>query len=169
MIIRSVHKDHYTLIRNQSIRDSRLSLRATGILALFLSLPDDAVLTRENIARLKPKDSMWAVRAALKELVDAGYLERHRVRLPDGRMVTESVLHEEPKVAYQPSVDRPSVGQPALRSNKEGPAHASPPPPPEYVCAACGVKADYMRRDETWWCKEHYHGAGLRVVGDGQA
>lgn len=177
MIIRVDHENHYTVIRNKTLRDSRLSFRARGLLAYLLSLPDETRVSRDTLAKVGP-DGERAIRNALQELTAAGYLTRERVRQPNGRLVTETTLRERPvgakdagevtAGALRPSGSRPSGKRPSLRSNKEGAPAAGAATPPEYLCAACGAVATAMAADATWWCGEHraeYHDhSRLRVV-----
>jgi hypothetical protein len=51
--------------------DRRLSLAALGLLAYLLSLPPDQDVTAESLA---DRDSPQEIRAALRELRDAGYV-----------------------------------------------------------------------------------------------
>ncbi|MEW6472746.1 MAG: hypothetical protein AB1679_10780 [Actinomycetota bacterium] len=176
MIIRVEHRDHYTVVRNNSVRDSRLSFRATGILTYLLSLPDDTPLSREHLADVK-QDGIRSVRAGLQELAEAGYIKYQKTQDAHGHWRTEATVYECPTEGakratgkgHEPKARKPTVGEPtignraAIRSNKEGAASSTPPPPPEYLCAACGAEARYMRPDESWWCQEHYR--TIRVVG----
>jgi hypothetical protein len=78
----------FTVIRNAVINDGRLSLEARFILIYLLSKPDTwSVSTQDliNQSRDSARPSRKAViYAALKELIDAGYL--HRRRLAEGGM-----------------------------------------------------------------------------------
>lgn len=165
VIIRVDHQTHYTVIRDKTIRDSRLSFKARGLLVYLLSLPDDTLLDRE-LLRAAGTDGAFAIRTALQELTGHGYIEHKLVQDKYGKWRTEAIVRERPKGQRTDGgktaigLSQPDGGKPATkRSTKEGTsAHASPPPSPpyKYQCAACGVEAEYMRRDETWWCEPHY-------------
>lgn len=96
MIIRVAHRDHYTVIRNKTLRDSRLSFKARGLLAYLLSLPDDTTLDRRRLEDAGP-DGAYAIRMALQELVNAGYLRHEKRQDEHGRWRTEATLYEVPK------------------------------------------------------------------------
>lgn len=132
MIIRVVrHEQNFTIIDNAVLRDCTLSFKATGLLAYLLSMPDEWSPRRDQLAEVKT-DGVASIRAALKELTDAGYLVRRVERLPDGRTVTVSEIHERPsspmaenrpvemrkshsqRPKNRPVVDQPAVNQPPL-------------------------------------------------------
>lgn len=158
MIVRVRHDDHFTIVRNQSVRDHRLSYKATGLLVYLLSLPDDTRITREELAGCK-RDGKESVRTALQELARAGYLERTVTRLPNGRRITETTLSE---VSTSATTARFSTARKTsasksgtLRSNKGGAARKARADPEKYFCAACGERASRMAADATWWCDAH--------------
>lgn len=148
MIIRVAHSDHYTVIRNHTLRDSRLSLKATGLIAYLLSLPDDTALDRRHLEGAK-SDGAYAIRMALKELVDTGYLRHDKRQDERGLWRTEWTLYEVPKVprtggGKSATGSRLSGGgKPATksRSNKEkGPRYeesARAPSPLEDILNQC--------------------------------
>jgi hypothetical protein len=129
VIIRVIrHETNFTVIDNACLRDCTLSFKATGLLAYLLSMPDEWTPRRDQLAEVKT-DGVASIRAALAELTAAGYLVRKVERLPDGRTVTVSELHERPvaenrpvgvrkshlqPVVNQPVVDQPAENQPAL-------------------------------------------------------
>ena len=74
----------FTVISNELMRDSRLSLKAKGLQALILSLPPDWDMTIEGLAAIcfECSDTISSI---LKELEAAGYLSRYRERNSSGR------------------------------------------------------------------------------------
>ncbi|WP_371617335.1 helix-turn-helix domain-containing protein [Streptomyces sp. NBC_00454] len=115
------HADHYTVIGNHLAQHRSLSLVAIGLAAYIQSLPAGA---RVGIKRLTERFREGEVRisGALRELETHGYLERSRVRLASGQMVTRTV-----------SCNRPSARQ-SLRSPGTGPEpvrEVAPEPEPE--------------------------------------
>lgn len=77
IIHRSHHAQHYVVVPNAIARDKRLSFRARGLLVMLLSLPPDWHVTADMLAADNP-DSRTAIRAAMRELREAGYVEVHR-------------------------------------------------------------------------------------------
>lgn len=73
-----IHGDHargFTPIDNRFLRDKRLTLKAKGLLALMLSLPDDWKFSAEGLAAIL-REKRDAVTTALQELEACGYLTR---------------------------------------------------------------------------------------------
>ena len=70
---------NYTVMSNHHLQDKRLSLKAKGLLSYMLSLPDDWDYTLKGLAAIN-KESVDAIRTAIWELEDAGYVVRTRVR-----------------------------------------------------------------------------------------
>ena len=122
-VYRSEKKNNYTRISNSVFKDTRLSLKATGILCLMLSLPDDWDYSVEGLAKLV-KDGKDSVKSALKELEKSGYLVRKRHRLPNGCLDTaEYNIYEEPisvdKNANAPETENPLQVFPQVDSPSE--------------------------------------------------
>ena len=82
-IIRQKSKQYVT-ISNEVMRDKDLSLKAKGLYALVMSLPDDWDFTLKGICAIS-KENYTAVNSAIKELIDAGYCTREQARA-DGRI-----------------------------------------------------------------------------------
>ena len=76
-VFRVERTQNYTVMSNYHLRDRRLSLKAKGLLSLMLSLPEDWDYTLSGLARisLAGKD---AIRAAVVELEQAGYVQRRQ-------------------------------------------------------------------------------------------
>lgn len=80
MAIIRVEKCHdYTIMSNYHLRDTRMSLKAVGLLSKILGLPDSWVYTVDGLVRIC-KEGKDAVTAALKELEECGYLHREQTR-----------------------------------------------------------------------------------------
>ena len=76
--IRRVKNRNYTVICNEVFKEKELSLKAKGLYALVMSLPDDWDFSLKGICELN-KENYTAVNNAIKELIDAGYCQRCRV------------------------------------------------------------------------------------------
>lgn len=102
---------HFTIIRNDAIRDSSLSFRARGILAAILSHDEGWGTSSEELAR-GGTEGRDAIRTALSELETAGYLKRERRQDSRGRWATIAVVYDEPpKTDFQASVLQSSENQ----------------------------------------------------------
>lgn len=75
---------HYVPVPNEWVRDSRLSFRARGILALLLAEADGRDVSVAHLVT-RTAEGKAAIESALKELERLGYLAREQRRGPDGR------------------------------------------------------------------------------------
>lgn len=98
-VIRVNHNTNYTVMSNVHLRDMRLSLKAIGLLSKILSLPPEWDYTVEGLTAIC-KDGVTAVKSALKELKDCGYLIVTK-RMPNetdtGRIEYEYEIFEQPQ------------------------------------------------------------------------
>lgn len=108
----------YTVMANHHLRNTALSLKAKGLLSLMLSLPDDWDYTQKGLAKIC-RDGVDSIAAAVKELEDAGYVIRERVRDNKGHVgEMEYTIMEQPS----PKRDFPIQGN----SVQENPAQEKP-------------------------------------------
>jgi hypothetical protein len=84
VIHRSKHAQQFVIVPNRIARDRRLSFRARGLLVMLLSLPAEWHITTDMLAEDNP-ESRTAIRAAMAELRDAGYVEVHNEQDSGGR------------------------------------------------------------------------------------
>lgn len=95
-VIKCEKKKNYTVMSNRHLRDTELSCKACGLLSKMLSLPKDWDFTIRGLTAIC-KDGECAVRSALKELEDRGYLVRVTVRREGGQITdVEYRIFEEP-------------------------------------------------------------------------
>lgn len=100
-----VHKDeNYTTISNTHLRDSRLTLKAKGLMTLVLSLSPDWNYSITGLAAIC-KEGTTAVKAALKELKECGYLTITKLPPTKGNSTFE-YLYE----FYEEPLDTDSLG-----------------------------------------------------------
>ncbi|MGX6604811.1 hypothetical protein ACWKSP_22185 [Micromonosporaceae bacterium Da 78-11] len=101
MIKRAVRPNSgFLLIRNDVVRDRRLSYRARGLLCAMLSYPDNWQFNRDWLAGQSEQEGQHAVRTALQELERYGYLKRERRKDPEtGKFGWEHVLYDTPQSA----------------------------------------------------------------------
>lgn len=126
-IIRNARKAHFTIVPNEGLRSDGLSLQAKGLLALMLSFPDDWQYNLKHLETLST-NGRDAHRAALNELIDAGYAVWRTVHKEDGTLAGRELVvsdtpldHRAPEKPSDGSTVRlknrpsgkPSVGKPA--------------------------------------------------------
>jgi hypothetical protein len=93
-IIRSRRPDgHFTILGNEVLRDTELSLKARGLLAMLLSFPPGWRTSSERIAATGP-DGRDAIRTALRELEQRGYVVRRKVQDELGRWQTITIVRD---------------------------------------------------------------------------
>ena len=112
----------YTVMSNHHLRNHTLSLKAKGLLSQMLSLPDDWDYTLQGLAQIN-KESIDAIREAVRELERAGYIKRSRERDERGCLRgTVYTIYEQPHAEptpeeptqEKPALDNPTLEKPAL-------------------------------------------------------
>lgn len=100
----------YTVMCNHHLRNRDLSLKAKGLLSQMLSLPEDWDYTLKGLSHIN-REQIDAIRAAIRELEQAGYIVRSRERDNQGRLRgADYVIYEQP----QPVSDSPALENPML-------------------------------------------------------
>ena len=105
----------YTVMSNHHLRNRALSLKAKGLLSQMLSLPEDWDYTLQGLARIN-RESIDAIRQAIRELEQAGYIQRSRERDEKGRLRgADYVIFELPQpvpASVSPTVENPTLENP---------------------------------------------------------
>ena len=109
----------YTVMSNHHLRNKELSLKAKGLLSQMLSLPEDWDYTLAGLSLIN-REKIDAIREAVRELENAGYIQRSRERDEKGRLRgTTYVIYEQPPkldlpTLEKPTLDNPTQGKPTL-------------------------------------------------------
>ena len=105
----------YTVMSNNHLRNRNLSLKAKGLLSQMLSLPEDWDYTLQGLARIN-RESIDAIRQAIRELEQAGYIQRSRERDEKGRLRgADYVIFELPQpipASVSPTLENPTLENP---------------------------------------------------------
>ena len=101
-IIRVEKNRNYTVINNEFLRNKELSLKAKGLLAVCLSLPDDWNWSIAGLVAIC-KESITSVRSSLKELEEYGYVTILKTKDDKGRFIYEYTIYETP-VSVSPDI-----------------------------------------------------------------
>ena len=105
----------YTVMSNHHLRNRALSLKAKGLLSQMLSLPEDWDYTLQGLARIN-RESIDAIRQAIRELEQAGYIQRSRERDEKGRLRgADYVIFELPQPV--PALTKTRIGTRAFASS----------------------------------------------------
>ena len=98
----------FTIMSNYHLRDKNLSLKAKGLLSQMLSLPEEWDYTLAGLACIN-KESKGAIRSAVNELEQAGYITRRQTTTEGGRFGCNEYLIRERPVLPSPLPENPTT------------------------------------------------------------
>ena len=126
MTVFRVHKTKdFTVMSNHHLRDKSLTLKAKGLLSVILSLPDDWKYSIAGLAAIC-KEGTSAVKSALQELTDAGYVTVTKLypnQTETGRIEYIYDIHERPQALKKQGIENlpleilPLENQPLQNTN----------------------------------------------------
>lgn len=123
-IIRVSKKENpFAQIDKRPINEKRLSWKARGILCYLLSKPDDWQVNVWDLIKQSEKDGEAAVRSALKEMRQLGYMVLKSKKNKVGKIekweyiIYENPVGDFPQVEF-PQVDFPQVENQGLNNNE---------------------------------------------------
>lgn len=112
----------YTVMANHHLKNKDLSLKSKGLLSQMLSLPEDWDYTLKGLSMIN-RESIDAIREAVRELERAGYIVRTRERNEFGHLKgTDYTIYEKPHLVVDPSEikeplsERPVLDKPMLEN-----------------------------------------------------
>jgi len=143
-IIRSQKpSEHYTVIRNDILRDESLSFRARGILTYILSNVDTWRTDATTLSKIGG-EGRQAIQTAINELKSAGYIESKKVQDPlTGRWTTEVTVYDIPKHKREKSEaldTETSIAIEMVRDIWETTSHSEQPPIAVVKIVAAAIK-----------------------------
>lgn len=100
-VIRVEKNREYVVMNNRFLRNKEMSLKAKGLLALCLSLPDDWDYSINGLVAIS-KENLTAIRSGLKELEKLGHLKINKKKNEQGRFEYEYVIYETPAIENLP-------------------------------------------------------------------
>lgn len=112
---------NYTVISNVFLKDVELSLKAKGLLAYLLSLPNDWSVYASELTN-RHKDGITSIYSAIKELETAKYVIRERIR-ENGKLkgvdyiVSETPILEKPNLENLKQENLKEENQPLTNTN----------------------------------------------------
>lgn len=89
----------FVVMHNRFLRNKEMSLKAKGLLAMCLALPDDWEYSINGLCAIC-KESQTSIRSALKELETFGHLKRDRMQNEKGQFIYEYVIYEIPHSGF---------------------------------------------------------------------
>ena len=121
-VIRVQKNSNYVVMNKTALHDPRLSWKAKGLHAYMLSMPNDWKFYDDDLVK-HAKDGKDALKSAIKELKQYGYMRRERRQNEQGKFEWETIVYEEPYTENpsmeKPSMENPSMENPQLLNNKE--------------------------------------------------
>lgn len=127
-IVRTPRRGRFATIPNALLRDTGISDRARGLLCRMLSHQDGRGPASAAELAEGTREGRDAVSKAQAELEKAGYLVRHKIRLPNGQMATEVTIYDTPHrpdgtyAPPQPDTDSQEPARPAQTHESAGDA-----------------------------------------------
>jgi len=118
-IFRVIKTDNpFVQIDKYCLNDTKLSWKAKGLLCYMLSMPDNWKFYETELVR-HADDGQSALRSALRELQEVGYIVKRVIRDEKGRIVEhETLVFERPHPDYEnPHLDNPQSGKPHTTNN----------------------------------------------------
>jgi hypothetical protein len=124
MIRRSPNRKRWVTVDNRAVEDSRLTLRAKGLLLYLLSRPDNWRASPKQIATTT-SDTIGIIRLCLQELKHFGYAHLEQVSTDQGRFGgSEWVISE---LALDRDPEKPNLGKDASITKTEQRIKTDPP------------------------------------------
>ena len=126
-VFRVERNRNYTVMSNYHLRDRRLSLKAKGLLSQMLSLPEDWDYTLKGLSQIN-RESVSAIRTAVWELEQVGYIVRQQNRDAKGKMAEmiytiyeqpQRVLTDTQPVSENPVSENPTSDNPTSENRTQ--------------------------------------------------
>lgn len=113
IIKHDTHLRCYTVMNNTCLQDPNMSMKAKGLYAYLMSLPEDWVLHQTELKR-HFKDGRDSIRTAVNELIENGYVTKVDTRNELGQIVDCTyTVYEEPRVSKEsPDTEKPITENP---------------------------------------------------------
>lgn len=163
---RLTFEDKFTQVPNEWVRDPRISRKARGLLVELMSHSEGWVTSIEALAEGGP-EGRTAISAGIKELVEAGYLIKDRLRDEQGQLGDADYVitdpHENPR--SEPKSGFPALGNPALGNQQhkktkiqedQKSKKAAPKPEakePQLLLSESGFTAADLDDDDKAWAR----------------
>lgn len=151
----------YVMMNKYALEDEKISWKAKGILAYLLSLPDDWKIYESELQN-HAKDGKDSLAAGIKELEQAGYIKKSKIRNLKGQITgTNYEVYEVPTETGKTDIGKtvsgkPDSGKTATTNNnlskKESNNIYISPKGNEIACSFWKI---YLREYQDYFCKNH--------------
>ncbi len=147
-VFRVKKNKNFTTMCNIHLRDKNLSLKAKGMLSIFLSLPDEWHYSVKGLAEIC-QEGPDCIRSVLKELEAAGYLKRKRTRRENGQLGdAEYLIYETPQ--RDDDDDDTNPASPAQAASvEESPVQENPVQDEPALEDPTGIKKDEVSTEKS--------------------
>lgn len=111
-----VHKNsNFTVMSNRHLLFEKppMSLKAKGLLSMFLALPPEWNYSINGIVSIS-KESRDCIRSTIAELTERGYLNIEKQKAENGRFIYIYHIFDEPQSIQQPDTENPHLENPTL-------------------------------------------------------
>jgi hypothetical protein len=131
----------FVMMDKRPIENDNLSWKAKGLLSYLLSRPDNWTVRMKDLVK-RSSDGDFSTRSAIKELIEAGHLERSQGRAAGAKFDTVSYdVYEIPKpLRGFPQADNPQADNPALNKIDSNKKDLSNIPAPEEARKATSIQ-----------------------------
>lgn len=127
-LLRNETQRNFTMVGNYALRNTNISLKALGMYAKLVSLPDNWNFTETGLTSIC-KEGRDSVRSALEELENLGLLFRFRARNKDGTLgdsiyyISNEPIDEQAKQEiferYNQLTENPTLVEATLENNTQ--------------------------------------------------
>lgn len=109
-IIKKGSSENFMIMQREPLQSSDLTMKAKGLLAYLMTLPQDWVIHRTELVT-HFKDGKDGVFSALNELIEAGYIVREQQRGAHGKFSEVNYIASD-SLLNSPQPEKPSTGKP---------------------------------------------------------
>ena len=141
------HQHNYVIMDKSGLTDKRLSLRARGMLAYFLTKPDDWEINIRDLARQTP-EGREALTTAMRELEQYGYAVKTLYRDDQGRLRGYVTTIYETADLARADIQKTEVGFYEVGAREVGTREVGQPAPTKELNTTKDLKKRGLKEEE---------------------
>lgn len=108
-VLRKIHRDNYTVLPNELLRDTRLSCCDRGLLVWMLSRPQNWNFSHRALQEALPLDTKGKIQASVTHLSKIGYLKIEQERNGGQLGKTTWFIYDTPYPDMQDTAPYPGI------------------------------------------------------------